>query len=100
VRVLGARREHPRPVPVPVVNAWSVVGADRRRDLGVGEQIATLVQRLAPVEEAIAVLVSELRERERSDAGSQLSVARWFDANEGTWTEVSITFSDGIWTRT
>jgi hypothetical protein len=34
------------------------------------------VARLAPVEDTIAALVSELREREGSDAGSQLSVAR------------------------
>lgn len=81
VLVLGARREHP--APVPVVHAWSVVCADRSRDFGVGEQIATLVSRLAPVEEAIAALVSELCEREGSDAGSRLSLARWFDAKDG-----------------
>ena len=80
-RVLGARRQHPKPVPVR--HGWSLVCADRGRDVGVGEQIATLLSRLAPVEEAVAVLVSELREREGSDAGSELSVARWFDANDG-----------------
>jgi hypothetical protein len=81
VRVLGARRQEPR--PVPVAHAWSAVCEDRGRDLGVGEQIATLVSRLAPVEEALATLVSDLREREGSAAGSQLSVARWFDAKDG-----------------
>lgn len=81
VHVLGADRQHPR--PVPVVHAWQVVCADRGRNLGVGDQIVKLVSRLAPVEETIAALVSELRDREGSDAGSELSVARWFDASDG-----------------
>jgi hypothetical protein len=81
IRVLGARRPHPRPVPAH--HAWSVVCADRGRGFGVGEQIATLVTRLAPVGDDLAALIRDLREREGSAAGSQLSVARYFDASDG-----------------
>jgi Domain of unknown function (DUF4279) len=81
VYVLGARRQHHRLVPVNHI--WSVTCAHGGEHVGVGEQIAALVSRLTPVEGALAALVSQLRDREGSDAGCQLSVARWFDARDG-----------------
>jgi hypothetical protein len=76
--VRGSRRSEPK--AIPVAHHWKIVC--RESGLRVDEQIARILERLAPHTAAIAALASRLA-TEDEGSGAVLEVVRYFNDQEG-----------------
>ena len=84
LRVRGSRRTEPR--DVPWAHIWTI--ECRLAGMRVDEQLAHVLDRLEPHAAAIAALTAELRTTEAAESAdrggpARVSVARWFDMEEG-----------------
>lgn len=75
--VRGSRRTEPKAVPVE--HSWEIVC--REPGLRVDEQVARIIERLAPHTAAIAALVDRLH-TEDEESGAVLEVVRYFNDQE------------------
>jgi Domain of unknown function (DUF4279) len=73
--VRGSRIAEPN--PIPVLHRWKIVC--REPDLCVDEQIAQVLQRLAPHTAAIAALAGQLDTEDESGPSAVLEVVRYFN---------------------
>ena len=78
-RVRGSRM--PEPDAIPVFHCWKVVC--REPGLRVDEQVARILERLAPHTEAIAALARRLDAEDRQGSGAALEIVRHFNDEAG-----------------
>jgi hypothetical protein len=69
------------PEPIPVLHRWKIVC--REPGLRVDEQIARILERLAPHTEAIATLAHDLDTEDRQGPSAVLEVVRYFNHEPG-----------------
>jgi hypothetical protein len=77
-RVRGSRITQPRAIPVS--HAWKIVC--REPGLRVDEQVARIIERLAPHTERIAALVERLNCEDDEHGGAVLEIVRYFGDDE------------------
>lgn len=77
--VRGSRIAAPK--PIPVLHRWKIVC--REPGLRVDEQIARILERLAPHAEAIATLAHRLDTEDRQGPSAVLEVVRYFNHEPG-----------------
>lgn len=77
--VRGSRIAAPK--PIPALNRWKIVC--REPGLRVDEQIARILERLAPHTEAIATLAHRLDTEDRQGPSAFLQVVRYFNHERG-----------------